>query len=295
MASYISQLKVSLDEADEQQFANQGFTKVNAELNQRAGGKNIYIWFKRGSEPITKLQITFNKEMAVGLINAGYTKIPKDLNDEAGGDCLYLWYFKGSGEYNTPIEAIDVTTNADDEAMKFKNGWERLTCDLNRKAGGNWIHLWVKREKKTYICDVTATVCYETDSDHYKKGFIRLDEDTNRGAGGSFVFIWYRQTPDSQRALSELNVSTDSSEYQSFHAQKYTPVSVNLNKGTGGNRVNLWYKKDHVKHPVTAITLLLGESNIKAYKVTGVPVIERDLNKGNRGTMENVCFYQWQA
>ncbi|XP_074472710.1 uncharacterized protein LOC141756671 [Sebastes fasciatus] len=295
MAKYISQVNVSLDKADEQQFANQGFTKINVDLNKGIGGKCVYIWFKHGSVAITKLQVTFNDEMAVGLINAGYTKIDKNLNAGADGDFIYLWYFRGSGEYNTPIEAIDVTTDADGEALKFKNGWERLACDLNRGAAGSWIHAWVKREKKTYICDVTATVSYETDSDHYKKGFIRLDEDTNRGAGGYFVFIWYRQTPDSQRALSELNVSTNDREYQSLEQQKYTPVCANLNEGTGGNRVNLWYKKDHVKHPVTAITLLIGAANIKAYKVTGVPVIEKNLNTGNGGSIENVCFYQWQA
>ncbi|XP_074472711.1 uncharacterized protein LOC141756672 [Sebastes fasciatus] len=292
MAKYISQVDVSLDEADEQKLQHQGFNKINVDLNKGVGGKYIYIWYKRGSVPITKLQFTFTDDMAVGLINAGYTKIPKDLNAGAEGDFIYLWYFRGSGEYNTPIVDIDVTTDLNSEARKFENDWERLACNLNRNSGGNWIHAWVKREKKTYICDVTATDSYGSDHDHFKNGYIRVDEDTNKGAGGSFVFIWYRQTTDSQRALSDLNVSTDNAEYQTLQQQNYMPVSVNLNEGTGGKPVFLWYKKDQVDNPIKAITLLLNIAAVPVYKKAGVTVIERNLSRGTEGSTEYVCFYQ---
>lgn len=51
--------------------------------------------------------------MARGLDRAGYTKIDKDLSVGAGGDYIYLWYYRGSGEFNTPIVDIYVTTVAE--------------------------------------------------------------------------------------------------------------------------------------------------------------------------------------
>ncbi|KAM9339584.1 uncharacterized protein ABDE67_017228 [Symphorus nematophorus] len=292
MSNYITHLGVSLNEADEQMLQSQGFMKIDADLNKGAGGKYIYLWYKHGSAAITRLQVTFNEEMAGGLITAGYTKIPKDLNSGAGGDDIYLWYFRGQTEYDIPIVGIDVTTKAEDEAQKFHSGWEKLACDLNRKAGGNWIHIWVKREKQTYIADITAINSYGLDNYYFQKGYIRLDEDTNRGAGGFFVFIWYLQTTDPQHALSDLNVSTDDSECQSLQQQNYHPVSVDLNDGTGGNKVYLWYKKDKINNPIKAITLLLNSAAVEAYEKVSLNVIKRDLNTGNRGRAEYLCVYQ---
>ncbi|KAI3363627.1 hypothetical protein L3Q82_001254 [Scortum barcoo] len=284
MANYITSLDVSLDEAEEQLLQSKGFSKIDADLNKGAGGKNIYLWYKKEScsAPITRLQVTFNNDMAVGLINAGYTKIDKNLNAGAGGDYIYLWYFSGSGVYDTPIVDIDVTTSAENEAQKFRHGWERVTCDLNRKVGGNWIHVWVKRESQTYICDVSATDSYGSDTDYFQDGYIRMDEDTNRGAGGSFVFIWYRQTTDSKRALTNVQISTNDREYQSLQQQHYHSVSVNLNEGTRGNKVYLWYKKQAC-NPIKAVTLLVNMAAVDEYEKAGVSVIKKNLNTGTDG------------
>ncbi|MCQ7550950.1 hypothetical protein NP176_22855, partial [Salmonella enterica] len=294
MAKYISHLEVSTDDAEEQMLQSQGFKKINVDLNKGAGGKSIHLWYKKGSCPssVTKVQLTFNNDMAVGLIDAGYRKIPKDLNAGAGGDPIYLWYFNGSGEYDTPIVDIDVTTTAESEALKFGLGWERLACDLNRRAKGDWIHIWVKREKQTYICDVAATDSFGADADYFKAGYIRVDEDTNRGAGRAFGFIWYRQTTNPERALTHLQISTTDDEYQEFQQQNYQSVSVDLNEGTGGHQVYLWYKKEGCNNPIKAITLLLHTTAVAAYEKAGVTVIQRDLNTGNNGILEYLCLYQ---
>ncbi len=294
MATYISHLDVSLDEAEEQMLQSQGFKKINVDLNKGAGGNKIYLWYKKEScpAPITRLQVTFNNDMAAGLISAGYTKIPKDLNAGAAGDFIYLWYFRGSGEFHTPIVEIDVTTDADSEGQKFHFGWERLAGELNRRAEGNWIHAWVKREKQTYICDVTATDSYGSDKDYLKGGYIRMDEDTNRCAGGAFVFIWYRQTADSKRALTDLQISTNDPEYQALQQQNYQSVSVNLNEGTGGNQVYLWYKKQECNNPIKAVALLRNPAAFEEFEKAGVKVIKRNLNTGNGGSTEYLAVYQ---
>ncbi|KAK1891955.1 Basigin [Dissostichus eleginoides] len=292
MSTYISELGVSLDEDEEQQLQSGGFKKINVDLNKKSGGKDIYLWYKHGSVPITKVQISFKDKMAVGLINAGYTKINKDLNAAAGGSDLYLWFSKGSGEFNTPIVHITVTGDADDEAPMFGAGWERVTCDLNRKAGGNYIHIWLKRKEQTYICDVIATDSYGLDTDHFKAGYIRVDEDTNRGAQGSDVFIWFRQTTDPEKGLKDLQVSITDSQYQEYQQKNYQPVNVNLNEGAKGVQEYLWYKKEGSKNPIKAITLLLNKDVITDYMRAGVQVIKKDLNTGNKGSYELLCFYQ---
>ncbi|KAF3853092.1 hypothetical protein F7725_013780 [Dissostichus mawsoni] len=203
MTTYISELDVSLNAAQELDLKQRGFNKINVNLNKGAGGYDIYLWYKNGPLAITKVQVSFNDEMAVGLTKAGYTKIEKDLNAGAG----------------------------------------RLACDLNRNTEGNCIHVWLKREEQTYICDVIATDSYGSDSDYFQKGYIRVDEDTNRGAGGAYVFIWYRQTTDPEKALKDLQVSITDSQHQEYQKQDYQRVVVDLNQGTGGNQVFLWYKK----------------------------------------------------
>ncbi|XP_039638259.1 uncharacterized protein LOC120546991 [Perca fluviatilis] len=288
--AYISQLDVSLNEAEMNQLKSQGFKKIDVNLNQGAGGNDIYLWYKNGSVPITKLQATYSHEMAAGFDKAGYKKIPKDLNAGEVGDSIYLWYFSGSGEYDTPIVEIDVSTDAEREALKFSTGWETLACDLNRNAGGKWIYVWVKREKQTFICDVSATNNFSSNDDYLTAGYIRLDEDTNRGAVGCYVFIWYRQTPDPRRALTDLQISTNDKEYQSFKQQGYTRVVVNLNKGTGGNKVYLWYKKGD--KPIKTTTLLINPAAVPMYKKAGATVIEKNLNTGTKGQIKYLCFHQ---
>lgn len=69
-------------------------------------------------------------------------------------------------------------------------------CGSAHKAGGNWIYLWVKSEKPTYICDDSVTDDFGSDPNRFKNGFTGVDKDANRGAGGPYIFIWYRQTTD---------------------------------------------------------------------------------------------------
>ncbi|XP_032398376.1 uncharacterized protein LOC116705992 [Etheostoma spectabile] len=293
MTTYVTQLDVSLDEAEEIFLQSQGFKKIDVDLNKGAGGKFIYIWYKKESRsaPITGLQVTFNDDMGVGLINAGYTKIDKDLNAGSGGDYIYLWFSRKSGDYHTPIVEIDVTDNPDGEAFKFTNGWEKSACDLNRKVGGRYIYVWVKRNQQTYISDVTA---YRSGG-YYNEEYIRMDEDVNRDTGAAPIFIWYRQTTDPQLALTDLNISTTKDEYDSLQKQGYTKVSVDLNEGTGGNQVYLWYKKQGSNKPIQAMSLLLNLDAVPVYENAGIPVIKKSLNTGNNGRTEYLCFYRPNA
>ncbi|XP_063757576.1 uncharacterized protein LOC134876535 [Eleginops maclovinus] len=230
--------------------------------------------------------------MSVGLKNAGYTKIPKDLNTGTTGDPIYLWYLQGTTAYDAPIMEIDVTKQAPGEAQKFSQDWERLACDLNRGTGGDRIYAFVKREKQTYICNVTATDSYASDMQLFNDGYIRVDEDANKGSGGAPVFIWYRQTDSPNDAVNYLQISINDSQYTSLLQQNFVQVSVNLNESAGGNQVYLWYKKEGSTNPVKAMTLLLNQEAFGDYEQAGVTVIKRNLNEGTTGGIEYLTVHQ---
>ncbi|CAI5657124.1 unnamed protein product [Oreochromis niloticus] len=290
VGQYITELQVSLDEAEETYLSSQGFIKIDVDLNKGAEGKYIYLWYKKGSSsPITRIQLTFNHGMSRGLITAGYQKINKNLNAGTSGDYIYLWYYRGNSEYDVPIVDLHVSIEAREEAQMFAFGWERLACDLNRKARGKWIYLWVKRERPTYICDITANADYDGDADYFQNGYIRVDEDTNRGAGGSFVFIWYRQTTNSQRAITDLKISTDNIDEILFWYMGFTRVTTDLSKGAGGSYVYLWYKKDSGL-PIRAVSVIVNTAAVEQYRYPRVFIRQKNLNSGNKGNTLYLTF-----
>lgn len=296
MPEYITELKVSWNQDDET-FSKQSFSKIPVNLNQGAGGNIIYLWYKKGMGPgITNIQFSFSQEMTNGLLEAKYTKIDKNLNEGAGGDEIYLWYSKSVE--NVPIVDIDVTEDADAEAQKFKDSWERLACDLNRNAGGNLIYMWVKREKQTYISEIKTTINCSEDGDNFNNGYIRVDENTNRGANerGSptpTIFLWYRLSTYPKDAFRDLKVSTNQDDYEKYQQAGYQQVNQDLNEGTRGNKVYLWYKKDIHNKSIKAVTVITNiPGAVEPYQRAGVNVIQESLNTGNNGVPIYVCFNQ---
>ncbi|XP_074481322.1 uncharacterized protein LOC141761681 [Sebastes fasciatus] len=294
MANYITHLDVHHHGADEQNLLSHGFNKIDVNLNKGEEGNGSHVWFKKESDhaPITRIQLTFNIEMSVGLIKAGYIKLPNPIIPAPGADPIYIWFFQGSGPYDTPIVELGFTTTAEAEVQMFQQGWEKLACDLKRRAGGDWLYMWVKRENPTYITDVAVTDSFKSDEEYIKKGYIRVDEDARRGVGRGYTFIWYRQTTDPKRALSDLKVSTTESEFQALQQQEYQPVNINFHEWIGSHPLYLWYKREESGKPIKAITLVLNTAAVPVYKKAGIAVIEKNLNAGTKGNIEYLCFNQ---
>ncbi|MCH3918171.1 MAG: hypothetical protein LKE40_12095 [Spirochaetia bacterium] len=129
----------------------QGYVKLPLDVNKGAGGRYIYICYKKGPGPrrIVDLKIAtastiFTKDFATEF---GYTKINVDLNTGAGGDYIYLFYKKDTKwEYDTDgITDITLVTGQNAFAPA---GYDRLSVDLNRGAGGEYIYLCYKYYQK---------------------------------------------------------------------------------------------------------------------------------------------------
>ncbi|XP_061592963.1 uncharacterized protein LOC133457676 [Cololabis saira] len=291
--SYITAIDVSLNEGQEEMLRGNGYIQNPVNLEKRSSANPIYLWYKRGSSPgITRVQLSLYDAMTKGLKQAGYQMIDKDLNSRSGGTAIYLWYCCDSTGFDAPIVDFFLSTEPQEEAQLFRLGWERLACNLNRKSSGSRIYLWVKRERPMYLCDIKATKGFDADAELFNNSYIRIDENTNRGAGGPQVFIWYRQKADSSKAITDLQVSTNHSEYQRFEHSGYSLVDQDLNVGTGGDQINLWYKRDGHQAPIKTATLIIGRTYLLPYQRAGVKVIDKSLNTGNDGPKHYLSFYQ---
>lgn len=286
MSKYITDLEVSLSQAEEEQLRKKEFRKINVDVTQGQGDP-IYIWYKRGHKgAITRIQLTHMQDMQQGLISMAYTKIDKDLKAGTSSDPVNLWYYKGALESDVPIVDLCLTTEPHDEAPKFGLSWERLACDLTLKDMGNRVYLWVKRETTSYICAVTATDKFSDDTSYFQNGYVRMDVNTNKGAGGAHVYIWYLLTTDDRKTLRELQISFNDEEYESYEKQGYERVKVNLNKWTASDPQYLWYKNAGPQDAIKAVSLVADPASVEIYKKAGVQVIEKNIGKG----AQYLCF-----
>ncbi|KAK9970163.1 hypothetical protein ABG768_026128 [Culter alburnus] len=287
----ITKLSVSTCKDEEEILRAQGYQLINVDLNKGAGGNYVFLWYKKesGKTPVTRIEFSFTDQMKSGLADAQYEVVNRDLNAGVGGDYIFLWYFYGSTEYDIPIVDLAVTVVATEEPVLMKDGWERLGCDLNRNARGNYIYLWVKREKTSYIQEIAATVDFYSDKHMFDLGYTRVCEDTNRGAGGNFVFLWYRRTTDKKQALTDLNISTSLQEEEKLQREGYKVLSVDLNKGTGGNVVFLWHKKEG-DQLIQDMALLINSEAWSEYQKAGINFIEKNLNEGNNGVQMHIAY-----
>jgi hypothetical protein len=165
-AGYIYDLKVSIRNSNNAPNMQDGYTKLNVDLNEGAGGKWIYLYYKKTDQAISAL--SYIRSDAVSVLSQIETLFPNleklgrtfsnnlwaDLNDGAGGK-----YIKLSGQrypiiygYNTGGLAIqNIAVVSSTQSMSSWNGWERVTQDLNEGAGGKYIYIFAQKTIVTQL------------------------------------------------------------------------------------------------------------------------------------------------
>lgn len=264
-------------------------------LNSGAGGNNIYLWYKIGDKTnaVTRVQVSFNEKMEIGLQRDGFTKIKRNLNAGTDGGHIFMWISRTTRpEYDVPIVDVKVTTSAMEEAklLTTEKDLEKVTCDLNLGAGGDYVYAWLKREQPIYIRNVTATSDYSTDYQLLSTGYTRVDVNTNMGTTGAESFIWYRKTTDFNKSLSALTISTSAQQEEDTEDDGFEKVKVNLNENTGGVPVYLWYKEKAGAKSIHAMVLLTNKNAVDIYQSSGINVIKRNLNEQNPGDIIFLCY-----
>jgi len=124
------------------------------DLNNNSGGDYILLGYTRTTSPDSAITGTFiwdrqvigsypgNSTVQNG--NTFYKVRDLDLNKGASGDDLWLFQTKGKANGLTPIINLFIAINHKTGDMKG-TGWSQEGWDMNKKAGGDDVHLWVQR------------------------------------------------------------------------------------------------------------------------------------------------------
>ena len=133
----------------------------NCDLNEKAGGKYIYLVYRLGrdvSKKVKDIRVISHGGDDRKPFPPDYTIIEQDLNKKAGGHYIYLEYKNDTAPDMPGIHALGVR----ESTVPFSEDWKPVvdqdgnTADLNRKAGGKYLYLYyfvhpyVKELKKRY-------------------------------------------------------------------------------------------------------------------------------------------------
>ncbi|GEM_PF-3580742 len=121
-----------------------GYLKIPVDLNYKAGGKYLYLAFKRSYDtPITGLTVIEGKNTSPP---PGYTKIDIDLNWGANGKYLYLCYTKDQNLQPISDIVVRVATQSHEKLSPLYGHdgrqYQIIPVDLNWGAGGAYLYFY---------------------------------------------------------------------------------------------------------------------------------------------------------
>ena len=120
-----------------------GYTMVNVDLNQNAGGEYIYLIYKTDTtgteQPISGLNVFADSSASGWPIQTGYTRINQDLAEGAGGKYIYACYTKKST--NRPLTGVSVISGSSAQTFPSDSTWVRIVQDCNEGAGGSYVYI----------------------------------------------------------------------------------------------------------------------------------------------------------
>ena len=140
---------------------------------------------------------------------AGHTIIDRDLNDGAGGDYVYMGYktttdpskaitgivFRVGGNPPDSITYGGYTFNLVGGGEESNTAKEGGYIDLNAKAGGDYIYMYVTRDSGYGAPLISMTVSEENSKSGYTAGTNTSGAviDLNQKAGGKYLYLHYKR------------------------------------------------------------------------------------------------------
>ncbi|XP_048044484.1 uncharacterized protein LOC125267166 [Megalobrama amblycephala] len=81
----LTDLNISTSRQDESKLQNEGYKKLNVDLNTGNGGNVVYLWYKKeGDQSIQAMALLINPDAWIEYPNAGINFIDKNLNKSIG-------------------------------------------------------------------------------------------------------------------------------------------------------------------------------------------------------------------
>ncbi|MFT3993476.1 MAG: MAC/perforin domain-containing protein [Dysgonomonas sp.] len=165
--NYIKKIYISANSCEEKAISNlrsQSWEKLNVikkDLNEGAGGDYIYIGYTtttKKEEAIRDLIIRFHKNppTAYFVNNSYYSKVANiNLNKGTGESTEDIWLYESrNSNLGNPITDLYVETVRNYSDRRVPSGqWRKVNLidgsrrdpDLNAKAGGEYIYLWMQK------------------------------------------------------------------------------------------------------------------------------------------------------
>lgn len=239
---------------------------IDEDLNKNAGGEYIYICYgyleNMLSDPIVDFFIYIEDKNSPP---EGYKcETNKNLNEKTWGvKEIYLCYTtnkdisdSGGGEIdksNTVITDLDIISSRK-KKVDCPDGYEIVNegcpttgCDLNNKAGGDYIYLCQKRKKVDKLSltqkPVNSFKILFSKEENENSNLQLIDVDLNKGCGGDYIYLAYGHEPNKPLSpivdffIHILNVNNP--------PEGYECDTNDLNKGAGGSYIYLCYKRDN--------------------------------------------------
>ena len=241
---------------------------IDINLNEGSGGDSVRLCYGNTNSYLGPIVDFFVYIEEVNFQPDGYLcERDKDLNNgTTKGKTTYLCYTRDYDSYIKKIEeengkGVDsqkeIVTDLEVIHSKKKevscpsgyslinSGCDSNGCDLNHKAGGEYIYLC---QKKLTLKNISPTqklinsvkIIFDKNNN---KNLKLIDVDLNKGAGGKYIYISYGYDSDvSLPPIVDFFV----------HIQKinsppdgYECDNTDLNKGAGGSYIYLCYKRDY--------------------------------------------------
>lgn len=154
----------------------QGYTRIDVDLNKGAGGKYIYISFTRDPESVSQFHKDYQGRNfpLTHLYAQGYRT---GLSEWVSAPDGYSYIYEFTGNWATPSYIFDYKI-----------------IDLNDGAGGKYIYAYSSRNSAKGLPIKEVGVLYGSSSSIAPPpGWIKDPQDLNEGAGGDYIYLCYRR------------------------------------------------------------------------------------------------------
>ena len=148
--AYIGDLKIVTMSSGGHVQPDPGYHLIPVDLNKNAGGKYIYLTYKRTddlNEAITSVSVIAGLTSSYP-IQRGHKKLTQDICDGAGPKYIYITYIKGGQHGWPPLDGLDVIFGRTSHIYPPEH-WVRDNQDCNDLAGGDYVYICyhMKREE----------------------------------------------------------------------------------------------------------------------------------------------------
>lgn len=162
---------------------------LNGDLNQSAGGKDIFLCTALDQTPVSAVKLVQSRSCGTGWKKASREpSLNGDLNQGAGGKDIFLCFSLLSDHTGERIQAVNIVRYkpVGDKMVQLPDG---LNGDLNQSAGGKDIFLELIKESVAPQGPI-----FFSESDGCPGGYTRapqigLNGDLNQSAGGKDIFL----------------------------------------------------------------------------------------------------------